>query len=382
MTEILSAAKSKQNMAGPAPRPGLDAISPYKQGKSQAGAHKNPIKLSSNESSFGPSELAKQAYAREAGNLFRYPDGSQMALRKAIGEAHQLPPEQILCGNGSAELIDLFIRTYVGPGEELLLSQHHFEMCPIFGHAQAAKVVIAPEVNYRTDVKALLAHVNENTKMVALANPNNPAGTYISRDELHELHQGLPEGCVLLLDDAYAEYVTAPDYDCGTELVTASSNVVMTRTFSKIYGLAALRIGWAYCSPSVFEQVQRIRTPFNANAAAMAAAAAAVADQDYVEFLRDHNARWQQKIHAELARLGLTVVPSVANFYLIDFTDHDSLSSDQVAAFLETEGIIPRPVTAGGGADVLRITVGTDSENEAVLTALGKLAHQAGEPAP
>lgn len=373
MSEILSSSENPGQRGGPAPQPGLNEISPYKQGKSQSAVHANPIKLSSNESSFGPSAEAVKAYAGESSNLFRYPDGSQSKLRQAIGAVHDLSPEQILCGNGSAELIDLFIRTYVGPGDELLLSQHHFEMCPIFGNAQAAKVVIAPEQNYRTDVGALLERVSAQTKMVVLANPNNPAGTYIPKDQLQQLHQGLPEHCVLLLDDAYAEYVTAADYDCGMDLAAENTNVVMTRTFSKIYGLAALRIGWAFCSPGMYEQVQRLRTPFNANAAAMAAATAAVADQDYVAFLRDHNARWQQLIQAKLGSLGFDVIPSVANFYLIDFTGHQTLDSARTAAFLEQEGIIPRPVSAGGGADVLRITVGTDEENEAVLAAMTKL---------
>jgi histidinol-phosphate aminotransferase len=219
------------------------------------------------------------------------------------------------------------------------------------------------------DVDAMLARVTDKTRFCTIANPNNPTGTYLTGDELRRLHAGLPDNCLFLIDDAYAEYVTAQDYTDGTALVDEFDNVVMTRTFSKIYGLPALRIGWAYCSASVFDLVQRIRTPFNTNGPALVAAEAAVRDGDYIAALRADNADWRDRISAALTRMGIEVIPSQANFYLMRFDEATGKSGTEAAAFLQSRGIIPRP--AGGSDQFLRITIGVDHENEAVLSALG-----------
>ena len=355
-------------MSGLEARPGVMRLAPYVQGQSTIEGVSNPIKLSSNESSQGPSPEALAAYQKAGEQLNRYPDGSQGELRKAIGEVYGLDPQRIICGNGSDELIQLMARAFVGDGHEALLSENGFVMSNIHCIAQGADLVIAPEKDYRVDVDALLARVSDKTRFCTIANPNNPTGTYINGSELRRLHAGLPDNCLFLIDDAYAEYVTADDYETGIALADEFDNVVVTRTFSKIYGLPSLRIGWAYCSAGIVDPVQRIRTPFNANGVAMAAATAAVKDTDYIEEIRQHNALWLERISLALTELGIEVIPSQANFYLLRFPENGGKSGSGAAAFLQSRGIIPRP--AGGSDQFLRITVGLDSENEAVLSAL------------
>ncbi len=357
-------------MSGLEARPGVMRLAPYVQGQSTIEGVSEPIKLSSNESSQGPSPKAIAAYQNAAQQLNRYPDGSQSELRNAIGEVHGLDPLRIICGNGSDELIQLMVRAYVGEGHEALLSENGFVMSNIHCTAQGAELVIAPEKDYRVDVDAMLARVTDKTRFCTIANPNNPTGTYLTGAELRRLHAGLPDNCLFLIDDAYAEYVTADDYDDGAALVDEFDNVVMTRTFSKIYGLPFLRIGWAYCPTHVFELVQRIRTPFNTNGAALAAAQAAVRDGDYITKIREHNAQWRERIRASLSGLGIEVIPSQANFYLMRFDPATGKSATGAATFLQSRGIIPRP--AGGSDQFLRITIGLEHENEAVLQALAE----------
>jgi histidinol-phosphate aminotransferase len=348
--------------------PGVLKLSPYVQGQSTLEGVAEPIKLSSNESSHGPSPAALEAYRKAAESLNRYPDGSQYELRHAIGSVFDLNPDQIICGNGSDELIQLMVRTYVSPGDEVLVSENGFIMSNIHSVAQGAELVVAPERDYKVDVDALLERVTDKTRFCTIANPNNPTGTYICGDELRRLHAGLPQNCLLLIDNAYAEYVAEPDYEDGSELVNQFDNVVMTRTFSKIYGLPSLRIGWCYCPEKIVGEAGRIRTPFNTNGPALAAAAAAVMDVNYVEMIRSHNHRWLQKISNAVAELGIEMIPSVANFYLLKFPDEGDKNGSDADAFLKSRGIIPRPT--GGSDKFLRITVGLDYENEAVLASL------------
>jgi histidinol-phosphate aminotransferase len=350
------------------PRPGVARLAPYVQGKSSLEGVSDPIKLSSNESSQGPSPLAVDAYTGYADQLNRYPDGNQWELRKAIGEVHGLDPDRILCGNGSDELIQLMVRAYVGGDHQALLSENGFVMSNIHCISQGAELVIAPEKNYRVDVDAMLERVTQKTRFCTIANPNNPTGTYLPGEELRRLHAGLPDNCLFLVDDAYAEYVTATDYSDGADLVDEFDNVVMTRTFSKIYGLPALRIGWAYCPTDVFNLVQRIRTPFNTNGPALAAAAAAVRDQEFMLAVKEENTLWRDRISSHLRGLGVEVIPSQANFYLLRFDEASGKSGSEAAQFLQSRGIIPRP--AGGSDQFLRITIGMAAENEAVLKAL------------
>ena len=259
----------------PRPRAQIMELRPYVQGRSSLAGIAYPVKLSSNESSYGPSPRARNAYREAEELLHRYPDGAQEDLRQALAQTYGLSSEGIICGNGSEELIGLLIRAYVGDGDEIVLSENHFMMCPIYGRTQGARIVLADESDYRVDVDAMLGCVTPATRMVIVANPNNPTGTYIPASEIRRLQRALPAHVLLLLDGAYSEYVVAEDYEDGSGLVAEYDNVVMTRTFSKIHGLAGLRIGWAYAPAHVIDALQRIRTPFNTNRAALAAAAEA-----------------------------------------------------------------------------------------------------------
>lgn len=353
----------------PAPRISVLQLPPYVQGKSELEGIAEPVKLSSNESAFGPSPKVLEAISASLKVVNRYPDGSQHALRSAIAEVHGLDPARIICGSGSAELLGLMIRSYVGPGDELVLSENSFGMLQIDALAQGATLAKAPERDYTIDVDALLARVTPNTRMVAIANPNNPTGTYLNEAEILRLHSGLPANVLLVLDAAYADFVSMGDYNVGTSFVERYENVVMTRTFSKAYGLAGLRIGWGYFPADVCEVVQRLRVPYNITNVAMAAAIAAVRDQAYLADVCARTQHWVKRITKELTDLGLYVVPSVTNFYLIDFTRGIG-SATSAHRYLESRNIIPRPMGAGADAEVLRITIGSDNENKALLAAM------------
>lgn len=363
-------AKTVADAPTPRAHPGLDQLPHYVPGKRVLAAGGTPMKLSSNESALGTSPAAVAAYHAVAGELHRYADASQGALRAAIGEVYGIDAARIVCGNGSDEIIDLLIRAYLSAGDELLLSENHFAMCAVHARTQGAGVVLAPERDCNMDVTALLARVTPATRMVVLANPNNPTGTYLSRTEILRLQRALPGNVLLLLDGAYAEYVCETDFDPGFQLAAAAQNVVVTHTFSKIYGLAGLRIGWVYAPEFIVDVLERIRSPFNASIAAQAAATAAVRDQDFVRRAREHNAHWQERIRSELTALGIDVVPSVTNFYLLRFSGAGGRSAAAAGVWLEARDIIPRAVMTGDTGNVLRISIGTDAENEAVIAAL------------
>ncbi len=355
----------------PPARPTLDGIPPYIQGQSEIAGTPRCIKLSANESAWGPSPAAIAAYHAAAVSLARYPDGTQRALRAAIAETFRLEIERVVCGNGSDEVILLLMRAFVNPGDEVILSEHSFLMCRIHALAQGARVVTIPEPNYRVDVDGILRRVTKRTRLLALASPNNPCGTHVTRAELARLHAGLPRETLMLCDAAYADFVTDDDYDCGWALAARSENVMVTRTFSKLYGLAALRIGWAYAAPAILGPIERIRTPFNANAPAMAAATAAVRDVDYAALVRRDNALWRERMTDGYRQLRLEVVPSSANFLLVRFPGGASRAS---AAFdyLKSRGIIVRPTGSDALSDHLRVTIGTPAENNAVLAVLSE----------
>ena len=268
---------------GPAPRPGILDIAPYVAGEAKIVGIERPIRLASNESALGPSAKAIAAYRALADEIHRYPDGSADQLREALGRRHELDPMRIVCGAGSDEIITLLTRAYAGPGDEVLYSEHGFLMYAISARTVGAQPVAARERGLRADVDALLAKAGPRTKVLFLANPNNPTGSYLGKDEVARLHAGLPAGALLVIDAAYAEYVTRNDYDAGAEFVEANGNVVMTRTFSKIYGLAGLRLGWAYCPPAVADVLNRLRNPFNVSHVAQAAGVAALEDIAHVD---------------------------------------------------------------------------------------------------
>jgi histidinol-phosphate aminotransferase len=354
----------------PKPRAGVLDIEPYVPGKSSAPGVAKVFKLSSNETPLGPSPHAIEAYRKVATHLEDYPDGAASALREAIGRAFGLDPARIVCGAGSDDLLNLLARAYLADGDEAIHTTHGFLVYPIATLGTGAKPVIAPETNYTASGDAILAAVTRKTKVVFLANPNNPTGTYVSFDEIKRLHRSLPSQVLLVLDAAYAEYVRRNDYESGIELVATSDNVVMTRTFSKIHGLAALRLGWMFGPLHVVAAINRIRGPFNVNGPAIAAGIAAIEDHAHQERAREHNDRWLGWLAQELEKLGLKVTPSVANFLLIHFPETKGRTAKDADAFLTARGLILRQVGAYKLPNALRMSVGTEEANRLVVAAL------------
>jgi len=346
-------------MAGPTPQPGILGISPYIGGESKVPGIDKPARLASNENALGPSPKAAEAYARAAADLHRYPDGGATAIRNAIGAHHGLDPARIVCGTGSDELFALLAQCYASEGDEVLYSEHGFLAYPIVARSAGATPVTAPEKDLTTDVDALLAKVGPKTKMIFLANPNNPTGSYIPKGEIERLLDGIPDTVLLVLDAAYAEYVGRDDYSAGHEFVHDRPNVVVTHTFSKIYALGSARLGWAYCPPAIADVLNRVRQPFNVNAPVMEAGIAALADSEHFNKSKAHNDRWQPWLAERLTELGFKVHPSVGNFLLVSFKPHDA---EQVRLFLKSRGVLIRQMGSYGLPDCLRITVGTEDE--------------------
>ncbi|WP_112661709.1 histidinol-phosphate transaminase [Microvirga flavescens] len=353
----------------PQPRPGVMQIEAYVPGKSAATGVVKIHKLSSNETPLGPSPKAIEA-VKAANHFELYPDGSVARLREAIAGKFGLDPNRILCGAGSDELLSLITNAYVGQGDEGIFSEHGFLVYRIAILAAGGTPVVAKEKDYKTDVDAILAAVTPKTKIVFLANPNNPTGTYVPFDEVKRLQAALPPHVLLVLDAAYAEYVRKNDYESGLELVATSENVVMTRTFSKVYGLANLRLGWMVAPAHVIDAVNRIRGPFNINGPAMAAGIAAIQDDAHLAKALAHNDQWLAWLTKEIEALGLKVTPSVGNFLLIHFPKEAGRTSKDADAFLTSRGLILRRIDAYGLPDALRLTVGDEEANRLVVSAL------------
>jgi histidinol-phosphate aminotransferase len=356
----------------PQPRPGILDIAPYIGGEARIPGIEDPIRLASNENPFGTSPAAAAAYHDAASELHRYPDGSAAALRQAIAAAHGLEPERIVCGAGSDELLTLLVRGYAGAGDEVLVSRHGFLVYPIAAKSAGATPVEAPERGLKVDVDALLAAVSERTRLLLIANPSNPTGSYLSPGEVERLHAGLPEHVLLVIDAAYAEYVTEPDYDAGAELARRHGNVVMTRTFSKIYGLAALRLGWAYGPPAVIDVLNRLRGPFNVPGPTQAAGVAALGDAAFIETCRTRNARWRGWLADAVRKIGLVPHPSVCNFLLVEFPQEPGRDAAAALGYLKSRGILVRGMAAYKLPHCLRITIGTEAETRAAAAALAE----------
>ncbi|MGI4942382.1 MAG: histidinol-phosphate transaminase [Janthinobacterium lividum] len=364
-------------MTGPQPRPEILGIDPYVGGESKAPGRNRVVKLSSNEGAFGPPPSAQAAYGAQSAGLHRYPDGSAGELRRAIGRRFGLDPERIVCGAGSDELIYLLCSCYGRPGGEIIMSRHGFSLYEIAGQAAGMTTVKAPERNLTADVDALLAAVSPRTRIVFLANPNNPTGSLLPHDEVRRLRAGLPPDVLLVLDAAYAEYVERRDYDPGVELVDAGDNTVMTRTFSKMFGLGGMRLGWCYAPPAITDVLNRVRSPFNISLAAQAAGIAALAEPGWVEAGQRHNAEQRAALTNALQDAGIKVWPSEGNFILADFGTPEAAAAADAA--LRARGVIVRAMNGYGLPHCLRISVGTAEECGIVADILAE--HQAGHRA-
>ncbi len=354
----------------PTPKPGILDIAPYVGGRAGAPGAGRVFKLSSNETPLGASKSAIEAYRAVAGHLDVYPEGSGRILREAVGEAHGLNPDRIVCGNGSDELLTMLAGAYLRPGDEVLFSQHAFVVYRIATLSNSAIPVSVPEKNLRVDVDAMLAAVTPKTRMIYLANPNNPTGSYLTSEEVRRLHAGLPSTAMLVIDAAYAEYVRRNDYESGIEMVSQFDNVVMTRTFSKIHGLAGLRVGWAFCPAHVADVLHRVRGPFNVSVPALSAAAAAIRDRRHVEEAVSFNEHWREWLIEHIRKLGLRVDDSVGNFVLIHFPEEGPHNAKAADEFLTARGLILRGVANYELPHCLRLTVGSEEANKLVVAAL------------
>ncbi|MGK2226748.1 MAG: histidinol-phosphate aminotransferase [Devosia sp.] len=354
----------------PVPQPGILDIAAYLPGKSGA-AGSNAVKLSANESPLGASPKAIEAFQSAAAQLEIYPEGSSKILRTALSEVHGVDADRIVCGNGSDDLLHLIAQCYLGEGDEAVMNRYGFSVYPIITRAAGARIVLVDEIDYTADVDALLAAVTAKTKIVWLANPNNPTGTYLSDAEVRRLHAGLRPDILLVIDNAYAEYVTAEDYEVGQKLVAEANNVVMVRTFSKM-GLAAARIGWLVGSPELVDVLNRVRGPFNVNLPGQLAAAAATRDTEFTARLQAHNAQWRDWIAQELDSNHMHVVPSQGNFVMVLFPDaeHARLAFDTLAE----RGLIVREIGPSYGIEAgLRISIGSEQAMRGVVGILKAL---------
>ena len=361
----------------PQPQPGILEIEAYVGGRASAEGTGKVYKLSANESPMGPSPHARKAFASAGESLELYPDGGASELREAIAGRYGLNAERIVCGSGSGELLQLLAQAYLGEGNEAIATEHGFLLYPIVTKAAGAAPVIVKEKNLHADVDAILAAVTPKTKIVFLANPNNPTGSYLPAEEVRRLHAGLRPDILFVIDAAYSEYVSRNDYEAGIELVATSENVVMTRTFSKIYGLAALRLGWMYAPAHVVDVVNRIRGPFNVSVPALQAGIAAIRDTAHVDAARTHNDKWLSWLTKEISKLGLEVPSSVANFLLIRFPSEKGKTAQDADSFLMKRGLILRSVASYGLPDCLRLTVGSEEANGLVVAALAEFLGKA-----
>ncbi len=350
------------------PQPGILDIALYQGGQSHVAGVSNVVKLSSNENPFGASDKAKEAFQRSVHTLHRYPSTDHAGLRQAIADVYGLASDRIICGVGSDEIITFLCQAYAGPGDEVIHTEHGFLMYAISARAVGATPVSVPERERTTDVDAILAACTDRTRLVFLANPNNPTGTMIGHGEIARLAAGLPPQVLLVLDGAYAEYVAG--YDGGAALVDSRDNVVMTRTFSKIFGLGGLRIGWGYGPSHVIEVLNRVRGPFNLSTAALDTAEAAVRDQDWVNKCRSENTRMRAWLAETLAEFGVPSDTSTANFILARF--QGPAEAEACDAFLKERGLIVRQVAGYGLAHCLRITVGDEASCRRVAHAIGQ----------
>lgn len=364
----------------PSPAPHIEALNPYVPGKPISELERElgiseSVKLASNENPLGPGDKARAAYAEAASELGRYPDGGGFALRHAIARHHGLNADMVTIGNGSNDVLDLIARTFLHPGQESVFSQHAFAVYPIATQAVGATARVATAKDFGHDLDAMAALVNDNTRVVWIANPNNPTGTWLTAEPLKAFIAALPKTCMCVLDEAYIEYVDDPDFPNGVAWLAEFPNLIVTRTFSKIHGLAALRVGYGLSHPRAVELMNRVRHPFNVNAPAQAAAIAALTDQDHVDRSAALNRAGMAQLTEGLKALGLEPIPSLGNFITVDL----GRPAGPIDQALLREGVICRPVANYGLPNHLRISIGLEAENARLLEALAKVLQHSGE---
>lgn len=372
--ELPTAPQTDRSRASrPLPKPGIMDIHAYVPGKAKAEGVADPVKLSANENILGCSEAAREAYAGAAGQLHMYPDSRTSLLRAAVAERFRLEPERLIFGQGSDEVFQLLNQAFLEPGDNIVQGEYGFAAYAIGAYACQAQVRRAKEPNYTIDVDEILKCVDERTRIVFIANPANPTGTWVPFAEIERLHRALPASVVLVLDGAYSEFCNDPAFDDGMDLARTAQNVVVTRTFSKLHGLAALRVGWGYAPAEIAAAVDRIRLPFNISIPGQLAAVAALADEDFQRRSVEHVDRWRPWLAQQLGGLGLEVVlPSAANFLLVGFPKTPGRTAVEAEAFLAGKGLLVRGVGNYGLPHHVRITIGLEEHNRAVTEALAE----------
>jgi len=351
----------------PIPKPGILDIHAYVPGKAVVDGIAHPVKLSSNENILGCSPKAKAAFVEASSRINLYPDGRSNVLRAAIAERHGLEPERLVFGCGTDEVFQLINQVYLEPGDNIVQGQYGFGAYAIGARACGGEVKYAPEPDYRIDVDEVLKCVDERTRLVFIANPGNPTGTWIDAEEIGRLHAGLPPSVMLVLDGAYTEFATDPRFSDGLDLARGASNVIVTHTFSKIHGLAALRVGWAYAPPEAADAIDRIRLPFNTSIAAQEAALAALADTEFQAQSLALVEQWRPWLVQQLGGLGLEVLPSAANFLLMRFPSAPGKTAAEAEAFLASRGYLTRGVSSYGLPEHLRFNIGLEEHNRTIV---------------
>ena len=354
------------------PKPIKFKVERYIGGLSNFKKISNPIKLSANESALGPSPKAIEAFENDRGSIFKYPESDSQSLRRALSEKFDIDHERIICGAGSDQIFDLTCHLFLEPGDEVIVTEFGFIMHRIYASLHNAKVILAKEKNFKASIEEILNKVTDKTKIVFIANPNNPTGTYLSKNEMLNLRKKLRSDILLVVDDAYFEFLRFNDFTSGLDLFKNSNNVLITRTFSKIYGLAGLRLGWGYSSKEIINAMHQIKPPFNVNRAAQAAGIAAVGDDDWTKKAIEHNTLWSKKIFSVLKEYKIESNEPSANFFLMNF-HNVKINSDNAFEKLASKRLILRKMTQYKISNSLRLTIGNKEVNEQFIKSLGSI---------
>ena len=354
------------------PKPRKIDVERYVGGLSKLKKIDNPIKLSANESALGPSPKALEAFQKDKDKVFKYPESDSNSLRNVIGKILNIDEERIICGSGSDQIFDLVCRLFIEPGDEVVVTEFGFIMHRIYASIYQAKVILAKEEKFKASVDEILKKISNKTKIVFIANPNNPTGTYITKNSMLDLRKRLRSDILLVVDDAYFEFLNKEDYVSGLELFKNSENVLITRTFSKIYGLAGLRLGWAYSSKQIINSMYQIKPPFNVNRAALAAGMEAIQDNEWTQKAIEYNTLWSKKIFSVLQEYKIKINEPTANFFLMNF-DQTKINSDKVFEELSNKRLILREMKQYKIPNALRLTIGDEQANEHFIKSIGKI---------